>query len=89
MKQQAGNKNQYADQKITGSPGTDAGADENSTDRNRNNVATNRVTPDEETQATEQWLRRIPDDPGGLLRRKFLYQYQRQARIPDKDGKQW
>ncbi|MEX2517669.1 MAG: VWA domain-containing protein [Gammaproteobacteria bacterium] len=25
----------------------------------------------------EQWLRRIPDDPGGLLRRKFEYQYQR------------
>lgn len=26
--------------------------------------------------ATEQWLRRVPDDPGGLLRRKFRYQYQ-------------
>ncbi len=26
-------------------------------------------------QATEQWLRKIPDDPGGLLRRKFQYQY--------------
>jgi Ca-activated chloride channel family protein len=31
--------------------------------------------PDEAEQATEQWLRRIPDDPGGLLRRKFYYQY--------------
>ncbi|MEE4379384.1 MAG: VWA domain-containing protein [Candidatus Competibacteraceae bacterium] len=30
----------------------------------------------EEQRALEQWLRRIPDDPGGLLRRKFLYQYQ-------------
>ncbi len=29
----------------------------------------------EDQQATEQWLRRIQDDPGGLLRRKFLYQY--------------
>ncbi|MFC3195229.1 VWA domain-containing protein [Marinicella sediminis] len=29
----------------------------------------------EEKQAMEQWLRRIKDDPGGLLRRKFLYQY--------------
>lgn len=28
-------------------------------------------------RAAEQWLRRIPDDPGGLLRRKFLYQYRR------------
>lgn len=31
----------------------------------------------EEEQAMEQWLRRIKDDPGGLLRRKFLYQYYR------------
>lgn len=31
----------------------------------------------QQQQAMEQWLRRIPDDPGGLLRRKFLYQYQR------------
>ena len=29
----------------------------------------------EEQRAAEQWLRRIPDDPGGLLRRKILYQY--------------
>lgn len=27
----------------------------------------------EEQQALEQWLRRIPDDPGGLLRRKFRH----------------
>lgn len=30
----------------------------------------------EDQQANEQWLRRIPDDPGGLLKRKFYYQYQ-------------
>jgi Ca-activated chloride channel family protein len=35
-------------------------------------------------QAAEQWLRRIPQDPGGLLRRKFLYQYQRLG--VDQDG---
>jgi len=29
-------------------------------------------------QAEMQWLRRIPDDPGGLLRNKFRYQYSRQ-----------
>ena len=29
-------------------------------------------------QAEEQWLRRVPDDPGGLLRNKFRYQYSRQ-----------
>ena len=38
----------------------------------------------EREQALEQWLRRIPDDPGGLLRRKFRYQYQRQG--VDQDG---
>lgn len=30
---------------------------------------------DEQLQANEQWLNRIPDDPAGLLRRKFEYQY--------------
>lgn len=35
-------------------------------------------------QAADQWLRRIPQDPGGLLRRKFLYQYQRLG--VDQDG---
>ncbi len=34
----------------------------------------------EQQQATEQWLRRIPDDPAGLWRRKFQYQYQQRAR---------
>tara|TARA_B100000315_G_scaffold258595_1_gene311336 strand:- start:3434 stop:5071 length:1638 start_codon:yes stop_codon:yes gene_type:complete len=33
----------------------------------------------ESQQADEQWLRRIPDDPGGLLRRKFLHQYNRRS----------
>lgn len=32
---------------------------------------------DEKQQAVEQWLQRVPDDPGGLLRRKFLLEYQR------------
>lgn len=46
--------------------------------------------PDEQRQAMEQWLRRIPDDPGGLLRRKFLYQYQqRQADRSNIGDKPW
>jgi Ca-activated chloride channel family protein len=44
--------------------------------------------PDESEQAVEQWLRKIPDDPGGLLRRKFQYQYQRQDQ-PEKEVNQW
>ncbi|MCY4426646.1 MAG: VWA domain-containing protein [Halieaceae bacterium] len=31
---------------------------------------------DEQALAAEQWLRRIPDDPAGLLRRKFEYHSQ-------------
>jgi Ca-activated chloride channel family protein len=54
---------------------------------------TRQITPEElealrkaqeQQQAMEQWLRRIPNDPGGLLRRKFRYQYQRMGR--DQDG---
>ena len=41
----------------------------------------------EQQQADEQWLRRIPDDPGGLLRRKFLYEYEmRHGQAPQGDG---
>lgn len=39
--------------------------------------------------ATEQWLRRIPDDPGGLLRRKFLYQYQQRERRAKPEDEPW
>lgn len=42
----------------------------------------------EEQQALEQWLRRVPDDPGGLLRRKFRYQTIQRLRNgeePDED----
>jgi len=35
-------------------------------------------TEDDSKQISEQWLKRIPDDPSGLLRRKFKYQYSQQ-----------
>ena len=34
----------------------------------------------ESKQASEQWLKRIPDDPAGLLKRKFKYQYGQRGR---------
>ena len=37
----------------------------------------------EKQQALEQLMRRVPDDPGGLLRRKFLLEYQRRQREGD------
>jgi len=39
--------------------------------------------------ATEQWLRRIPDDPGGLMRRKFQYQYQQQSQQRNSEMEPW
>ncbi len=42
----------------------------------------------EEQQALEQWLRRIPDDPGGLLRRKFSQESKLRRNQPVED-KQW
>lgn len=35
---------------------------------------------DEQQDALEQWLRRVPDDPGGLLRRKFRYETNQRLR---------
>ena len=35
---------------------------------------------DELDDAMEQWLRRVPDDPGGLLRRKFQYETNQRLR---------
>ncbi len=43
----------------------------------------------EEKMAAEQWLRRIPDDPGGLLRRKFKYQYQQHRRSINETEQPW
>ncbi|MDX8412506.1 MAG: VWA domain-containing protein [Mariprofundales bacterium] len=42
----------------------------------------------EQKQARQQWLRRIPDDPGGLLRRKFQYQYRQRGDHED-EGQRW
>jgi Ca-activated chloride channel family protein len=45
----------------------------------------------EQQQALEQWLRQVPDDPGGLLRRKFEYQSRRNRgrRSDEQNGKIW
>ncbi len=42
-----------------------------------------RESTDEQKAAMEQWLRRVPDDPGGLLRRKFKYETDKRRREGD------
>jgi len=48
-------------------------------DQQRREQAMAAETPQqrEQRQAVEAWLRRVPDDPGGLLRAKFEREYQR------------
>ncbi|HEB97202.1 MAG TPA: tetratricopeptide repeat protein, partial [Sedimenticola thiotaurini] len=57
----------------------------------RGRAGDDRATPltSEEQMAAEQWLRRIPDDPGGLLRRKFLYQYRQRGGVPASGRQDW
>ena len=43
--------------------------------------------PSEEAQALEQWLRKVPDDPGRLMRNKFAQQYRQKQR--DQNNKAW
>jgi len=44
----------------------------------------------EKQQAMQQWIERIPDDPGGLLRNKFLYQYKNRPQDSSaKERKPW
>jgi len=42
----------------------------------------------EQAQLMEQWLREVPDDPSGLLRRRFHYEYQERGK-PRHAGIAW
>jgi Ca-activated chloride channel family protein len=41
------------------------------------------------SQSQEQYLRRVPDDPGGLLQQKFLQQYRQRQTPADRDDTPW
>ena len=42
------------------------------------------MSAQEKQQELDQWLRRIPDEPGGLLRRKFFIESRRkQTQVPE------
>ncbi|MFO1351035.1 MAG: VWA domain-containing protein [Gammaproteobacteria bacterium] len=61
---------------------------QNPSDSRQRSAEDDEQITEEERQVLEQWLRRIPDDPGGLLHRKFLFQYRRRAdkALPTADG---
>ena len=65
------------------------GASAASADRTRDGLATERPLDEEQRLAYEQWLRRIPDDPGGLLRRKFALEYRARSERPPSRSDAW
>ena len=48
---------------------------EENQDDPENSVDGAQALSEEQQQAMEQWLRQVPDDPSGLIRRKFEHQY--------------
>lgn len=72
----AGNEQRQEEKQQAASASEQQQADEQQNDIQQGDARqTEQPLSSEEQQAIEQWLRRIPDDPGGLLRRKFEYQY--------------
>ncbi len=72
------------------------GEDENDADNQQQQAAASQSEETSEEQksdqALQQWLRRIPDDPGGLLRRKFLLEHRRRVEAGtavDSSGRPW
>lgn len=65
----------------SGQTAIDTGEDDEQTTRPPIRPADTQLTG-ERRQELEQWLRKIPDDPGELLRRKFRYEQQYQENTP-------
>ncbi len=63
--------------------------DEEQTEQQLAQLEAENESDTESDQALEQWLRRIPDDPGGLLRRKFRYQYQHREKTESAVQQPW
>lgn len=62
-------------------------ADANKGDKPQHGVAEAQDEAAREKQQTlEHWLQRVPDDPGGLLRRKFQLEYQRRQQGAGEGG---
>ncbi|MDO9423672.1 MAG: VWA domain-containing protein [Methylobacter sp.] len=65
------------------------GKDEAKKEQAKQQAPVNAEPSDEQQQANEQWLKRIPDDPAGLLKRKFKYQYGQRGRQTTGDADGW
>ncbi len=80
-KQQGQNDQQQAGDEQQQEEGQDQdGQDESEEPEARQMAEEDARLDEEEKQALQQWLRRVPDDPGGLLRRKFEQQHEEALR---------
>lgn len=73
--QQARNEKEQADREAQQAEEQAEGQTEEQTEGQNEQAAEESELDSEQQQALEQWLRQVPDDPGGLLRRKFQYQH--------------
>ena len=55
-------------------------SEQKSEGENQDQQSQEMVNRDEKREALEQWLRRVPDEPGGLLRRKFQHETKQRLR---------
>ncbi|MCH1487737.1 MAG: hypothetical protein L7S59_02060, partial [Pseudomonadales bacterium] len=58
----------------------DAQQDNNQSEQELADAQAEQTRNDEKQDALEQWLRRVPDNPGGLLRRKFSHETKQRLR---------
>ncbi|MGZ5011278.1 MAG: VWA domain-containing protein [Methylobacter sp.] len=65
------------------------GKDEQNKEQAKEQTPVSAEPSDEQKQADEQWLKRIPDDPAGLLKRKFKYQYGQRGRQEKGNADGW
>lgn len=89
--QQARKEEQEQDQQATESSLSEQSDETEQEEKNQAQMVKDELSDEERKQArkTEQWLRRIPDDPGGLLRRKFQYQSELDSRQAKQERKPW
>lgn len=84
QQESSGNEEQEA-----GSPGNEAQSEAPELSMPQPQVDTSQMQENiERDQAMEQWLRRVPDDPSGLLREKFRYESRRRQQQDNSNQRQ-
>ena len=81
--QKEGDSSQRSGQQSMGQEQSNEEALEDAEAGSKDNIVLQADLGEELNQVMEQWLRQIPDDPGGLLRRKFYYENELRDKVPE------